>query len=83
MNYTSVIEKANIIKRNFTCAPDKIFYPGKHPFVTGLIVLDVDPNNSNFATKKEKRYIDYGPSTDCDYNTTVTIKGISYSLDIN
>lgn len=80
--YKAEIEKVNMIKRNYQCAPDKIPYPEKHPNIIGLMVLDIDPNNSNLATKKEKRYIDYGIG-DCDYNTTVTIRGVSYSLDIN
>jgi len=84
-SYKADIWKSTMLKRYFGCAPDKLTHPERHPNIKGQIIFDVDPNNSNLTTKKEVRTIDYDPfkNEHCDYNTSITIKGISYSKDMN
>lgn len=83
--YKAVVEKETALKRDLSCAPDVLLFPRKHPIIKGMVTLDVDPDNANLTTKKHMRYIDYDPfkNETCDYNTSITINGISYSMDMN
>ena len=72
--YTYKSEDVTQLTRDFTCSPEKLVYPEKHPFMSGLYVISM--------AGKGDRNLDFGQNS-CDYNVTVTINGISYPLDIN
>ncbi|MCC6371221.1 MAG: hypothetical protein IT236_09475 [Bacteroidia bacterium] len=66
--YSSVA--TNLI-RSFQCAPDAL-RPHRHPFIGGTI--NYTPAN------RHARLIDYGNGTDCDFNATITINGVTYNV---
>lgn len=73
-SFSTSIVNATALTRDYTCSPEKLVYPEKHPFMSGYMTLKING--------KADRYYDYGLNT-CDYNVRVTINGISYPVDIN
>lgn len=69
-NYTA---KAIDLVRDFTCAPNGLAQPHRHPFVSGKI--EYTPGS------RAMRLIDYGSGT-CDFNATVTINGQVYDITL-
>lgn len=68
-NFTAVV--TNVVK-DFNCAPDPL-RPRRHPFVSGTI--------SYTPGTRPTRLINFGSST-CDFNATVTINGVTYTITL-
>lgn len=62
---------ATNVVRDFNCAPEPVARPHRHPFVSGSILYS--PGN------RPARLIDFG-NGGCDFNATMTIKGITYNI---
>jgi hypothetical protein len=82
---------ATALTRDFSCSPDKIlgvintpsvvtYYSEFHPFISGKAKFTSLDNGT-----AEPRYIDYASgeaAAPCDNSATITIKGITYNLDL-
>jgi hypothetical protein len=71
--YYTNIAKETMLTRDYTCAPEKILYPERHPFISGRMTVEIP--------SKEDRFVDFGMTT-CDYNLTISIDGITYHADV-
>ncbi|MCE3258819.1 MAG: hypothetical protein K0S12_460 [Bacteroidetes bacterium] len=94
VSYTYTVdgsEPTNLLVRNLLCAPERILsvtqtstglipvYSEWHPFISGVASFTSLGDGTT-----EPRRIDYGsgePSVACDNAGTVTIKGVTYSID--
>lgn len=94
ISYTFAIDSdkpATALTRDFSCSPDKIlavtntpsvvtYYSEFHPFISGKAKFtSLGPGTA------EPRYIDYASGdagAPCDNAATITIKGVTYNLDL-
>jgi hypothetical protein len=68
------------LTRNFNSSPETFFMnagmfvtPERHPYLSGM--MSFKPGS------KPTRDVDFGAGENCDYNTKVTIEGITYDVD--